>query len=94
MMRILDPTLRQEAIAVALPRAARRAASAARRSGCSPQQVERMALLDRIAGTPARRHQIGDVVRVSKTNASALVSESDADLLAGRCAAVITAIGD
>jgi hypothetical protein len=33
-------------------------------------------------------------VRVAKTNASAPVSEEDAELLAKRCAAVVTAVGD
>jgi len=31
---------------------------------------------------------------VAKTNASAPVTEGDAQMLAGRCAVVITAIGD
>ena len=40
------------------------------------------------------RHQIADVVRVAKSNASAPVTDDDALVLAGRCTAVITAIGD
>ena len=95
MIRILDPTLRQEATAVALPRAARpRSLSGATIGLLANSKSNGMALLDRIAERLRERHQIGDVVRVSKTNASAPVSPSDADLLAGRCAAVITAIGD
>jgi hypothetical protein len=53
-----------------------------------------MAILDRIAEVLLERHGIGEVVRVAKTNASAPVSEEDAEVLAKRCAAVITAIGD
>jgi hypothetical protein len=53
-----------------------------------------MALLDRIVERLRERHQIGEVVRVAKTNASAPVTEGDAQMLAGRCAVVITAIGD
>jgi hypothetical protein len=53
-----------------------------------------MALLDQVAARLRERHQIGDVVRVAKTNASAPVSESDTEALAARCVAVITAIGD
>jgi hypothetical protein len=95
MTRILDPTLRSEAAAVALPRAARpRSLSGTTIGLLANSKSNGMALLDRIAERLRERHQIGDVVRVSKLNASAPVSESDADLLAGRCAAVITAIGD
>ena len=53
-----------------------------------------MALLDRIAEHLRERHGIGEVVRVAKTNASAPVTEEDAEVLAKRCAVVITAIGD
>jgi hypothetical protein len=53
-----------------------------------------MRLLDRIAERLRERDLIGDVLRVSKTNASAPVAEEDAALLAKHCAAVITAIGD
>ena len=53
-----------------------------------------MAILDRIAEILRERHGIGEVVRVAKTNASAPVSDEDAEVLAKRCTAVITAIGD
>ena len=53
-----------------------------------------MALLDRIAEHLRERHGVAEVLRVAKTNASAPVSEPDAALLAKRCAAVVTAIGD
>ena len=93
MTRILDPTLRPDA--VALPRAARpRTLGGATIGLLANSKSNGMPLLDRIAERLRERHQIGEVVRVSKTNASAPVSESDADLLAARCAAVITAIGD
>ena len=94
MTRILDPTLR----------AARPA-----RSALAPRPValggvtigllangksNGMALLERVVERLATRHAIVEVVRVAKTNASAPVSESDAEMLAQRCGAVITAIGD
>jgi hypothetical protein len=53
-----------------------------------------MLLLDRIAERLRERDAIAEVVRVSKTNASAPVAEEDAMLLAKHCVAVITAIGD
>jgi hypothetical protein len=53
-----------------------------------------MALLDRIAAHLREHHGVGEIVRVAKTNASAPVSEEDAELLAKRCAAVVTAVGD
>jgi len=53
-----------------------------------------MALLERVVERLATRHAIVEVVRVAKSNASAPVSESDAEMLARRCGAVITAIGD
>ena len=79
-MRILDPTLRQEATAVALPRAARPQSLGGSTIGLlANSKSNGMALLDRIAERLRERHQIGEVVRVSKTNASAPVSESDED---------------
>jgi hypothetical protein len=53
-----------------------------------------MALLDRIAAQLQARHGLAGVVRVAKTNASAPVADTDAELLAARCTAVVTAIGD
>ena len=95
MTRILDPTLRPEATAIALPRAARPQNLCGATIGLLANgKSNGMALLDGIAERLRARHRIGDVVRVSKTNASAPLSESDADFLAGRCAVVITAIGD
>ena len=95
MIRILDPTLRSPATPVALPRAPRprRLAGATIGLLANGKSIG-MALLDQVAVRLRERHQIGDVVRVAKTNASAPVTEGDAELLAGRCAVVITAIGD
>jgi hypothetical protein len=53
-----------------------------------------MVILDRLAEILRERHGIGDVLRVAKTNASAPVSEEDAERLAKGCTAIITAIGD
>jgi len=95
MTRILDPTLREEATPVVLPRAARPQSLRGATIGLlANSKSNGMALLDGIADRLRERHGIGEVVRVSKTNASAPVSQADVDLLAGRCAAVITAIGD
>ncbi len=95
MIRILDPTLRQKTTPASLPRAARpRSLSGATIGLLANSKSNGMALLDRIAQRLRERHQIGDVMRVSKSNASAPVSKGDAELLAGRCTAVITAIGD
>ena len=54
-----------------------------------------MVLLDRDrASTCASATASAEVVRVAKTNASAPVSDEEAERLAKRCAAVVTAIGD
>lgn len=95
MMRILDPTLRSPGTPASLPRAPRRRHLAGATIGLlSNGKSNGMALLDRIAERLRESHQIGDVVRVAKTNASAPIGEPDAEALAGRCTAVITAIGD
>jgi hypothetical protein len=95
MMRILDPTLGPPPAAVALPRAARpHGLSGATLGLLANGKSNGMALLDRLVERLGERHDIGDVVRIAKTNASAPVSDRDAEMLAGRCAAVITAIGD
>ena len=96
MMRILDPTLGPPtAAAVVLPRAPRQHSLDGATIGLLANgKSNGMALLDRLVERLRERHGIGDVVRIAKTNASAPVSESDAEMLAGRCAAIITAIGD
>ena len=94
MTHILDPTLR-----TASPIARSRAPRPHHLRGATVGLLANgksngMAILDRIAEVLLERHGIGEVVRVAKTNASAPVSEEDAEVLAKRCAAVITAIGD
>jgi hypothetical protein len=97
MTRILDPTL-GPAVApppLPVPRAPRPAALRGATLGLLANgKSNGMALLDRIAERLRERHGIAGVVRVAKTNASAPVGEADAALLAARCTAVITAIGD
>jgi hypothetical protein len=94
MTRILDPTL-GGVTAATQPRAPRPAALRGVTIGLLANgESNGMRLLDRIAERLRERDLIGDVLRVSKTNASAPVAEEDAALLAKHCAAVITAIGD
>ncbi|HKZ07432.1 MAG TPA: hypothetical protein VJU81_18340 [Methylomirabilota bacterium] len=95
MTRILDPTLADAATPAALPRALRPRSLRGLTVGLLANgKSNGMALLDGIAVRLSERHGIGEVVRVAKTNASAPVSERDAEGLAKRCAVVITAIGD
>jgi hypothetical protein len=95
MTRILDPTLRPPAAVALTPRAPRLPSLDGVTIGLLANgKSNGMALLDRLVERLGTRHRIGEVVRVAKTNASAPVSESDARMLAGRCRAVITAIGD
>ena len=95
MTRILEPTLRTAAPPASASPAARPARLAGATIGLLANgKSNGMALLDRIAEILREGHGIGDVVRVAKTNASAPVRDEDAERLAKRCAAVITAIGD
>ena len=95
MTRILDPTLRSPAAGATASRARRPKRLDGLTIGLLANgKSNGMALLDRIAERLGERYQIGDVVRVAKTNASAPVRDEDAETLAGRCAVVITAIGD
>ena len=94
MTRILDPTLR-----AVLPRAAALASRPARLSGATlgllaNGKTHGMVFLERVAEHLRTRHDIADLVRVTKANASAPARPEDAALLAKRCAAVVTAIGD
>jgi hypothetical protein len=94
MTRILDPTLRATP-----PRSAARAARPARLDGgalglLANGKTHGMAFLERVAEHLAARHGIGEIVRVTKANASAPARPEDAAMLAKRCAAVVTAIGD
>ena len=95
MTRILDPTLRSPVAEAVVARAPRLPSLDGATIGLLANgKSNGMALLDRIVERLRERHRIGDVVRVAKTNASAPVTDDDAKMLAGRCAAIITAIGD
>ena len=94
MTRILDPTLR-----AVLPRTAARASRPSRLSGATlgllaNGKTHGMVFLERVAEHLRTRHDVGDLVRVTKANASAPARPEDTALLAKRCAAVVTAIGD
>jgi hypothetical protein len=94
MTRILDPTLR-----AVPPRAATRAPRPARLAGATlgllaNGKTHGMTFLDRVADQLRARHGIAEIVRVTKANASAPARDEDARMLAARCAAVVTAIGD
>ena len=94
MTRILDPTLR-----AVPPRAAPRAPRPARLDGAvlgllANGKTHGMAFLERVAEHLGARHGVRELVRVTKANASAPARLEDAALLAKRCAAVVTAIGD
>jgi hypothetical protein len=95
MIRILDPTLAGAPAPPVLPRARRPAALRGATLGLLANgKSNGMALLDRIALYLCERHGVVEVLRVAKTDASAPVSDEDADVLAKRCAAVVTAVGD
>ena len=94
MTRILDPTLRATPL-----RAAMRATRPASLSGATVGllangKTHGMTFLDRVAEHLRARHGVGELVRVTKPNASAPAPPEDAALLAKHCAAVVTAIGD
>ena len=94
MTRILDPTLRATP-----PRITARAVRPARLGGATlgllaNGKTHGMAFLERVAEQLAARHGIAEIVRVTKANASAPALAEDAAMLAKRCAAVVTAIGD
>jgi hypothetical protein len=91
MTRILDPTLH-----AIVPLAAARASrlSGATLGLLANGKTHGMVFLERVADHLRTRHAVGDLVRVTKANASAPARPEDAALLATRCAAVVTAIGD
>ena len=94
MIRILDPTLR-----ATVPGTTARALRPARLGGATlgllaNGKTHGMAFLERVAEHMAERHGIAEIVRVTKANASAPALAEDAAMLAKRCAAVVTAIGD
>lgn len=95
MMRILDPTIRVARIATAAQLAPRPARLAGVTVGLLANgKSNGMVLLERIADTLRERRGIGEVVRLSKTNASVPLTEEQAEPLVKQCAVVITAIGD
>jgi len=96
MIRILDPTLGGgSSSTAAMPRALRPVALSGVTLGLLANgKSNGMALLDRVWLHLRDRHGVADVVRVAKTNASAPVSDEDADHLAKQCGIVVTAIGD
>ena len=94
MTRILDPTLRTSVPTASSPAPRPLTLAGATVGLLANGKSNGMALLDRIAEHLRDHHGIGQVVRVSKTNASAPVRAEDAERLARDCAAVVTAIGD
>jgi len=95
MTRILDPTLSDAAAPATVARALRPHTLRGLTVGLLANgKSNGMALLDGIAGRLHERHDIGEVVRAAKRNASSPISEEDVEYLAKRCAVVITAIGD
>ena len=95
MIRILDPTLAAAPGPAVQPQAPRPASLTGSTLGLLANgKSNGMALLDRIAEHLRARHGVAEVVRVAKTNASAPVTDEDAELLAKHCAVVVTAVGD
>ena len=95
MMRILDPTIRVSGVSAAAKLAPRPARLAGVTVGLLANgKSNGMVLLDRLADQLRERWAIGEVVRLSKTNASVPLTEEQAEPLIKQCAAVITAIGD
>ena len=94
MMRILDPTLR------AVPtRTAARAPRPPRLAGATlgllaHGKTHGMVFLERVAEHLRARHDVGELVRLTKANPSAPAQAEDTARLAAQCAVVVTAIGD
>jgi len=95
MTRILDPTIRTAAVSTAAQLAPRAARLAGLTVGLLANgKSNGMVLLDRIADVLRESSKIGEIVRLSKTNASVPLTEEEAEPLLKQCAVVITAIGD
>jgi len=95
MIRILDPTLGSAPATAVVPRAPRPFSLAGVTLGLLANgKSNGMALLDNVALHLQARHGVAEIVRIAKTNASAPVPDEDAEVLAKRCALVVTAIGD
>jgi hypothetical protein len=96
MTRILDPTLR---VATPAVDATARAERPARLDGATlgllaNGKTHGMTFLDRIAEHLRARHGVGDLLRLTKPNASAPAPPEDAKRMALKCRAIVTAIGD
>ena len=94
MMRILDPTLRAVS-----PRTAARAPRPPRLAGATlgllaNGKTHGMVFLERVAEHLCARHDVGELVRLTKANPSAPARAEDTARLAAQCAVVVTAIGD
>jgi hypothetical protein len=94
MMRILDPTLR-----AVPPRTAVRAPRPPRLAGATlgllaNGKTHGMVFLERVAEHLRARHDVRELVRLTKANPSAPARAEDTARLAAQCAAVVTAIGD
>jgi len=94
MTRLLNPTLGTARPSAVSPAPRLKRLEGATLGLLANGKSNGMALLDRIAVVLRELHGIGEVVRLAKTNASSPMSDDQALTLAGRCTAVITAIGD
>jgi hypothetical protein len=95
MTRILDPTIPAAGVSAAAQLAPRPAHLAGLTVGLLANgKSNGMVLLERIADLLRERSGIGEVVRLSKTNASVPLTEEQAEPLLKQCAVVITAVGD
>jgi hypothetical protein len=94
MTRILDPTLRAAPPRPAAPAPRPVSLSGATLGLLANGKTHGMVFRERVAEHMRARLAVGELVRVTKANASAPARPEDAVLLATRCAAVVTAIGD
>ena len=94
MTRILDPTIRVTRPAAA-PFAPRPSSLADATVGLLANgKSNGMVLLERIADVLRERLGIGEIVRLTKPNASVPLTDEQAEALVKRCAVVVTAVGD
>ncbi|HYB41127.1 MAG TPA: hypothetical protein VEL75_05120 [Candidatus Methylomirabilis sp.] len=94
MTRILDPTLRAETVRPAARAPRPPSLSGATLGLLANGKTHGMVFLERVAELLRARHHLAEVVRLTKANASVPARPEDGALLAGRCAGVVTAIGD
>jgi hypothetical protein len=94
MIRILDPTIRvvRPAVGPLAPRPSRLAGATV--GLLANGKSNGMVLLERLADVLRERLDIGEIVRLTKPNASAPLTDEQAEALVKRCAAVVTAVGD